>query len=127
MNVLIVDDEQTVRNAIALVLIVAGHVVCWSATGAGAMELMRTERPDVVLLDINLGEGEMTGWDVAREKTMDPSIRSIPVIVCSGMTADEVRDGGVSITNALAGAMLILEKPIDTDVLLKAIEHLAKA
>jgi CheY-like chemotaxis protein len=82
---------------------------------------MRSERPDLVVLDIILGPGEMTGWDVAREKLLDPAIRSIPLIVVSGLAADAVREGGRAASDALSGAMLILSKPIDADVLERAV------
>ena len=104
----------------------SGHTVCWAASGEAGLRLMRSEKVDLIILDMLLGAG-MTGWDVAREKLLDGSIRSIPVIVVSGLPAHEVREGAQVVSNALAGAMLIMTKPINVKELEHAIELLDKS
>lgn len=125
MHILIVDDEELTRRALSRLLRDYGHTTCWAATGAGALSLMRTEKVDVLILDINLGEGQMSGWDVAREKLLDPTIRGIPVIVLTGMSAEEVREGAIATSNALSGTTVIIGKPADVEVLMKTLEFIA--
>lgn len=121
MHILIVDDDDNVRRALARLLGSHGHTICWSATGAGGLSLMRSEVVDVIILDMNLGPGEMSGWDVAREKLLDPTIRGIPVIVLSGLTTEQIRHGARASSDALSGTTLLLSKPCDSETLLKAL------
>lgn len=121
MNVLIVEDEMAVIRAMAHLLEHAGHTVCWAQTGIGAVELLRTEAIHLVLLDITLA-GTMTGFDVARAKHADPRTRDVPIIVISGMAADEIRHLARQ-ENPLASA-LIVSKPVDIGTLLRAIESI---
>lgn len=125
MYVLIVEDDEVHRNVMIRLLEVRGHRVCWAANGESAIQTMRTEKPDVVILDMMLGKG-MSGWDVAREKLLDPDIRSIPVIIVSGLDSNEIRERATVVSNALAGTMLILTKPVEIEVLDRALSSLEK-
>ena len=120
--ILIVDDEPHVRDALVRIITSMGHATCWAATGKGALRLMRSEKPDLVILDMMMPE--MDGWGVLREKDIDGSIRQIPTLILSGLTPEQVRQGGNVLENAVIGAQLILSKPIDYVVLLSAIKHL---
>ena len=126
MHILLIDDDAGVRGAMIRILEGSGHTVCRAASGEAGLRLMRSEKVDLIILDMLLGAG-MTGWDVAREKLLDGSIRSIPVIVVSGLPAHEVREGAQVVSNALAGAMLIMTKPINVKELEHAIELLDKS
>ncbi|MEO2090940.1 MAG: response regulator, partial [Gemmataceae bacterium] len=55
MNILVVDDENTLRRMIRITLESQGHAVTEAATGASAVERVRAARPDLVLLDLKLG------------------------------------------------------------------------
>ena len=76
-----------------------------------AEELVKRQRPDLVLLDVHIGGGP-AGWAILERLTRDPATRSVPVIVCSVVLrdADEplLRGYGVD----------VLPKPFDLDVLL---------
>lgn len=121
LHILIVDDDDAVRRSLDRFLRSYDHTTCWSATGLGALSLLRSERVDVVILDINLGPGVMSGWDVAREKLLDPSIRGVPVIVLSGLTTQQIHHGARATTDALSGTTLLLNKPCDGETLVKAL------
>jgi NtrC-family two-component system response regulator AlgB len=62
MNILVVDDENTLRRAIRMTLESQGHRVAEAAGGAQAVERVRDARPDLVLLDLKLGRE--SGLDV---------------------------------------------------------------
>lgn len=126
MYVLIVDDDDQVREALIRLLERDGHRTCWAATGAAALAQMRIEQPDVVILDILLGP-DMTGWDVAREKLTDEEIRGIPMIVLSGLSPDEVRQGARHVADALAGAIMLLSKPVEAEALRRVLDMLEAA
>lgn len=123
MYVLIVDDEPFARAAVARILRSAGHRVCTAETGRGALQQMRIERPDAVLLDMMLGP-EMTGWEVADTKKHDPAIASIPTVVLSGLDPEDVRLRGLTPVSVLSEVKLILQKPVDADRLLQVLIHI---
>lgn len=126
MKVLVIDDDPSLVRATCKLLATWGYETCWSHDGERGLALMRTEAPDVVLLDMMLGPKSLTGWDVAREKLMDSRIRGIPLIVVSGMDPDDVRAGATVVANALAGTTLIFSKPVDTEMLHRALDHLKR-
>jgi CheY-like chemotaxis protein len=125
MHILIVEDDHVARTAMERLIESLGHTTCWAASGESAVKSMRTEKPELIILDMLLGEG-MSGWDVAREKVLDDKLRSIPLIIVSGVSAVDVRNEARVMTDALAGAMLILSKPVDAAILEHAIASLAQ-
>ena len=64
-SILIVEDEETLRRVIARNLTARGIRVREVETAEAALAALRAERPDLLLLDINLPD--RTGWDVLRE------------------------------------------------------------
>jgi DNA-binding response OmpR family regulator len=76
--VLIVDDEDAIRLVCRLNLQTAGFETLEAADGRTALTLARTERPDLVLLDVMLPE--VDGWAVAEQLTADPDTRKIPIL-----------------------------------------------
>ncbi len=63
-TVLVVDDEQTVRDTVALRLEQDGHRVITAADGAEALRQFRSEKPDLILLDLMLPE--LSGIEITR-------------------------------------------------------------
>lgn len=64
MKVLLVEDESALADVIARNLRARGHDVVMSATAEAAVLSMTEQRPEVLVLDVNLPD--MTGWDVLR-------------------------------------------------------------
>lgn len=62
MKVLLVEDDQALCTALARALTDAGLLVETSGTGSDADFLVRTERYDVVILDLGLPDGDGTRW-----------------------------------------------------------------
>jgi DNA-binding response OmpR family regulator len=121
MHILIVEDETMVRDSLTRVLAHAGHTTCWAATGASAIRLLESEPIDLVLLDLCLGPG-ISGLDVARYKIEHESLRHVPMIIVTGLSTDKVHERAQ--VNPLQGALLTLSKPVDIDLLLRAIRSL---
>jgi CheY-like chemotaxis protein len=122
MYILVVDDEEVVRLTLERVLHRAGHRTCWASTGQGALRLMRTEKPDLVILDMMLGD--MNGWEVADAKKRDCTIAAIPTVVLTGLDPAAVRLRGSPNESALSEILLVLSKPVDDKAIIKAIEHI---
>jgi DNA-binding NtrC family response regulator len=112
LHVLIVDDELDAREILKSLLEDAGHTTCWAATGEGAMKLLKSEKIDAVLLDMNLGPGA-SGWDVLRYKLQ--YFPEIPTIIVSGESPAAIHQG--AITNLLQCVVVIMGKPVDMKTL----------
>jgi CheY-like chemotaxis protein len=113
--VLMIDDEESARDLTARSLVRLGFEVRTAATGRDGIELARSLRPSLILLDINLPD--VTGWDVLTVlNTGDAS--DIPVIIHS---IDDNRQRALS-----SGACEHLVKPADRDVLAAAALRFAR-
>ena len=105
-TVLNVDDYLPGRYARSRVLREAGFTVLEAASGAEALRLVRSQLPDVVLLDYNLPD--MTGLDVCREIKQAPETEAIPVLQISA-TSRAVENKVAAMT---VGADTYLVEPI---------------
>jgi DNA-binding response OmpR family regulator len=115
MRILIVEDDRAARSGLEKWLIKQGHSVCWAETGERAIEQLKFGEIDLVVLDLNLGEGSMSGWDVARYKYGDAKLRKIPIVVVTGLSTEDVHAGAK--VNVFEGQSLILPKPVDLRML----------
>lgn len=81
-TILVVDDEPLVREALSLALGNNGHRVLCASDGAAALPMIRAERPDAVVLDLNMPA--MNGLTVLRAMRDDPATRATPVLLLTG-------------------------------------------
>lgn len=117
-RVLVVDDDPDFVKVTAKVLEKAGHEVISAPNGAKALQTMRKERPDVVLLDIMMSY-ILDGLDVSREMADDPDLRNTPVIMVTSLTG--VKGSGVFPTDEYVPVDEWLSKPVDPDTLLERV------
>lgn len=82
-RVLVVDDNEMNRDLLARRVRRQGHMVTLAEDGESALELMRSEPFDLVLLDIMMPK--MNGYQVLEYLKSDPNLRHIPVIVISAL------------------------------------------
>ena len=121
VRVLIADDNRAVRRGLRLQLEAADavRVVGEVANGADAVAVARAERPDVVLMDIQMPG--LSGLDATRELTRDARTSPVAVIIMTSYPTDSY------VTQALdAGAVGYLLKNHDSDQLLPAIRAAAR-
>jgi len=115
ITLLVVEDDETLRDALACILVHEGYMVLTAATGHDAMGLLRTPLSpiDVVLLDVNLPD--VSGVDLcARLREIYPQL---PVVVCTGQAEPE----DIAALHKL-GVRSCLSKPVAMDELVAAIE-----
>lgn len=86
--VLVVDDDPSIRKMIVAALKRDGYVFCEAPNGKEALDLMRREHPNVVVLDLMMPV--LSGWDVLQARELEPELREIPVIVISANREPEV-------------------------------------
>jgi CheY-like chemotaxis protein len=110
LRILIAEDNADSAMSLAMLLRMDGHDVEIAANGLIALEKARTDRPDVVLLDVGLPG--MSGYDVARQLGDRRPCKMPLLIALTGFGRDEDRRH-----SAEAGIDLHLVKPIDPDKL----------
>jgi DNA-binding response OmpR family regulator len=104
--VLVVDDHAPLRTFCRAALEPHGIVVAEAADGTEAIESVRRERPDLILLDIMLPG--LSGWEVAAILLRDHAADKIPIIFVSALTGPADRRRGLEL-----GARDYLGKPVD--------------
>ena len=119
-KVLVVDDDPDFVNYASKVLEKAGHEVVSAANGAKALQTMRQNVPDVVLLDIMMSY-ILDGLDVSREMAEDPSLKDVPVIMVTSLTG--VRGSGAFPTDEYVPADEWISKPVDPETLLERVNQ----
>ncbi|PZG21292.1 DNA-binding response regulator, partial [Micromonospora craterilacus] len=118
IRVLVADDQQLLRHSLAILIdgTPGLTVVGQAATGHDAVALTRERRPDVVLMDIRMPDGD--GIEATRHITGDPGLRDTGVVVLSMFALDEYVSAALR-----AGARGFLLKDAHPDQLLDAIRR----
>ena len=117
-TILVVDDDDEIREIVALSLEVMGGWSVFSADrGAAGLKLAREHQPDVVLLDVMMPE--MDGPTMFSRMQVDPALRHIPVVL---LTA-KVQVGHVQVWDSLPVAGVI-PKPFNPATLSNEIDDL---
>lgn len=105
-RILCVDDEPVNLKLLQATLNPHGYEVITAASGREALEKLREQRIDLVLLDVMMPE--MDGFEVCRRIKDDAKVRDIPVVMITALTSKQDR-----ITSIEAGAEEFLSKPFD--------------
>ena len=113
-RILVVDDQQDIRDMTALVLSGAGYRVDTVGSGESALSTLEQDRFDLVLLDINMPE--MDGWETLRLIRCDEELAGVPVVMFS--VKGEIRD---KIEGLQEGAVDFVTKPFIVDDLIERI------
>ncbi|MDK9724054.1 MAG: PAS domain-containing protein [Sterolibacteriaceae bacterium MAG5] len=116
LSIALVEDNRSVAEALAQLLEASGHRVVTAASGAGIVPLLGAGKPDLLLTDYRLADGE-TGLDViaaVRRACGD----DIPAIILTGDTDTKATGAGAQ------GRTRLLYKPTDFGVLWRNIEEL---
>lgn len=86
---LLVDDERAIRTICRVNLEGDGLAVTEAADGSEALEVVRRERPSLVLLDVMMPN--LDGWTAAETLLADPETRNVPVVFVSARASFEDR------------------------------------
>jgi chemosensory pili system protein ChpA (sensor histidine kinase/response regulator) len=113
--VLVVDDSITVRRVTQRVLERNGMRVATAKDGLQALQLVDAQRPDAILLDIEMPR--MDGYEVATQLRGNPDWRDIPVVMITSRSGDKHRARAIEL-----GVTAYLTKPYQEQELLDALE-----
>src|SRR5690349_3023233 len=103
-KVLIADDEPRNVDLVGRLMRRLGYDVLTAPDGDVALEIVERERPDLVLLDVDMPKRD--GFAVCHAIKENPATRFLPVVLVTGLTASEDRVRGID-----AGADYFLSKP----------------
>jgi CheY-like chemotaxis protein len=118
-KILLVEDNETIRRAFAILLEDSGYEVLQAGSGSEALEISARRMPDLVLMD--LGLPDMSGLDVTRKLKANPATERIAVVAITGRALETDQRACIE-----AGCIGYLAKPVDTRHLLRCIpEYLA--
>lgn len=124
-KILVVDDDRVVLRALSIKLKAKNYHVITATDGSEAVRAIRTEKPDLILLDVNfpadVGAGGGVPWDGFRIvewlKRLNGEV-STPIIVITSSDPAKYEDRALSI-----GAKAFFHKPVDHESLLTMIKN----
>ncbi len=111
-KVLVVEDNLDSVHSMAMLLKAMGHEVQFAINGFAAIDVARSFRPDVILLDIGLPDYK--GDEIARQFKYEPGMESVRIIAITGLPIAEVEQRALD-----AGCEQVFAKPMDPAALEK--------
>jgi two-component system cell cycle response regulator DivK len=116
-KILIVEDNEENRDALSRRLQHRGFEIVMAADGKAGVAMAQTEKPDLVLMDMNMPE--LDGWEATRRIRAAPETQTLPVIALTSHAMAGDRDRALE-----AGCADYHTKPVDFPKLLTQIEAL---
>ena len=113
MSILIVDDEEDIRDVLAIALEDIGYTVCFAENGAIALDIFKSKRPDIVITDIKMPV--MDGIELLRRIKRESPLTAVLIITGHG-------DMHLTIRSLKYDAMDFITKPVNVDIPEIAIE-----
>ena len=119
IRVLVIDDEEGLADFMQRILSLKGYAAFMETDGVGAVNFFKNERPDIVLIDIDLGYSEIDGVEVLKRiKEID---KNAVCIMVTRITDEE------SVKKSKEyGAMHYLLKPLDSKDIVAAVDEAAQ-
>lgn len=116
-KILIIDDEEILRQLMEHVLSGDGHDTITAADGEAGIALAKSDAPDLIITDMSMPK--MTGWDMVKAIKTNYATKNIPIIA---LTAHATADDRAAAFDA--GVSTYEEKPIDMARIKKHIAEL---
>jgi two-component system cell cycle response regulator DivK len=116
-RLLLVEDNEDNRTIYSTLLRHLGYEVIEAQNGVQAIELARSERPDLILMDISIPE--MDGWEATRILRGDPVTKAIPIVALTAHALEDDRERAAEV-----GFSSYLAKPIEPRAVLAEVRRL---
>lgn len=125
-KILIVDDDPDIRDAASIILESAGHEVVTAQDGLEGLELLKAEKPDMMILDLLMPK--MDGFSVCKElqDTRWSRFRDMPILILTSVREEASRRRYELETGLELDVADYVEKPIAPEVLLERVARLVK-
>jgi CheY-like chemotaxis protein len=123
-KILVADDDQDIRDSLKAILESRQYTVVTAADREQGMEKVKTEKPDLLILDVMMSTWQ-DGFEMSRELKKDPQYKNIPILMLTGIKEET----GISFDKTAGDQTWLpvegfLNKPVEPDVLLAEIEKL---
>ncbi len=122
-KILVVDDEQDIRNFLSAALNEAGFDVALASDGDDALEKIKKQIPDLISLDLVMPH--KSGARLYHELLKHKAWSKIPVIIVTGHARDEFGKSDLK-DLTMSGPGLYLEKPVKPDNYIAAVKNILK-
>ncbi|MFT4061665.1 MAG: response regulator [Edaphocola sp.] len=119
-KVLVVDDDPYILLSIEFLMRKSGYEVMVARNGIEAMEIINSNKPALVLLDIMMPD--VDGYSICRTIKTTPRLQDIIVVFLSAKTAEDDIRRGLDL-----GAAMYIGKPFSTRELMKKVKELLPA
>ncbi len=119
-RIMVVDDEPEVAVVVCAMLEREGHEIIKVLSGTQCLEILKEERPDLVLLDVMMPG--LDGWEVCKRIKEDPDTRNIPVAMLTVKSSDDDQSRSFTYSNADGH----INKPILKEKLIGTINWILK-
>jgi two-component system cell cycle response regulator DivK len=119
-KVLLVEDTEMNRDMLSRRLVRRGFEVVFAVDGEHGVDLARSEKPDIILMDMSLPV--MDGWEATRRVKSDNATRHVPVIALTAHAMSGDQEKALA-----AGCDDYDTKPVEIDRLVGKIERLVGA
>ena len=109
-RILVVEDEDNIAVALDSLMSREGYEQRRTATGAGAVDMIRDMHPDLVLLDVMLPE--VSGYEICQNVRMDPALNDVKILMMTARGSAMERRKGLAM-----GADGFISKPFELKAL----------
>ncbi len=116
VSVMVVDDEILTRNMLSVMLTQVGHSVMEAEDGLEAIEILKTNKPDIILMDLMMPRCD--GLTATKTIRKDKQLNDLPIIFLSAKSDNKTLEAGLA-----AGATRFLTKPVSYENLMENIQE----
>ncbi|MHC5076569.1 MAG: response regulator [Planctomycetota bacterium] len=124
VKIIVVDDDPDIRSALEAILEGEGYSVITASDKTEGTEKIKTEEPDLAILDVMMVVGE-DGFELARELKKDPKLNNIPILMLTAVKdktgIDFKSTAGDSTWCPVDG---FLDKPVESKILVSEVKRL---
>jgi two-component system, OmpR family, aerobic respiration control protein ArcA len=118
-NILVIEDDETMRKALAKLLESEGYKVITAADGTQLEKIFGQDTVDLILLDVGLPW--VNGFELTQVLKSHEDLKEIPIVLITGLTNQSDLQKGLDL-----GAETYLKKPFDVEILKSTISNLLK-
>jgi CheY-like chemotaxis protein len=112
-RILLVDDDESIRQVVSILLVDEGYVIGSVGNGQAALDLLDTFEPDLIVLDLRMPV--MDGWEFVRRYRARAGPHAPIIAFVAALHAEQEQ--------AEIGAVGLLAKPFDLDELLEVVDR----
>lgn len=111
-TILIIEDDNLLQKVYQEVLSKSGFDVVTASTGPMGLELIKTHKPSLVLLDVMI-PGGMNGFDILEQVKRDPDLHTIPIVVISNLDTEKSTAMSIGATDYIFKATTSIDEVVE--------------